>query len=102
MNQKALSEDIFALYYNARADFNDTSSYAAVKFEKPKEDSKGIIWSETYSDSNSILRGEDGEEISRQDGRVYIRKNNKNWDAGWYVYRDGEFYETQDDKSLKK
>ncbi|WP_249961243.1 YadA-like family protein [Histophilus somni] len=88
-DESVLNRDIFRLYYNARADFNDTSSYAATDFVKQHEDSRLPV----YADSDSILFGEDGQHISTSNGRIYIRKetvkNGKktpDYSNGYYIY----------------
>ncbi|WP_336595882.1 YadA-like family protein [Actinobacillus seminis] len=107
-DESVLSRDIFRLYYNARADFNDTSSYAATDFEKKHENQNLPV----YADGDSILFGEDGIHISRSDGRIYIRKetmvNGKNkpdYNNGYYVYDssfDENFHEFDGNDKYKK
>ncbi len=108
-DESVLSRDIFRLYYNARADFNNTSSYAATDFVKKHENEKLPV----YANEDSILFGEDGVYISRSDGRIYIRKekftNGKktpDYDNGYYVYDPSfneNFHEFDDkDKFVKE
>ncbi|WP_249963221.1 YadA-like family protein [Histophilus somni] len=91
---KALSEDMFALYYNARADFNDTKSYAAVKFEKPGNMDNGNKVEQFYNEEGVFL-ADDGATISGKDGRLYIRKkmeDGKLSSEDFYVFANGIFY----------
>uniref|UniRef100_Q0I550 Uncharacterized protein n=1 Tax=Histophilus somni (strain 129Pt) TaxID=205914 RepID=Q0I550_HISS1 len=109
--RKPLSRDIFRLFYNARSDFNDTGSYAAVHFAKagetvnvgngvqrPKEvmaDADGILYSENFTNYNHP----NGVQLSRKDGTIFIRKNPKSADYGYgdgyYTYQNGDFYESK-------
>ncbi|WP_195836293.1 YadA-like family protein [Campylobacter portucalensis] len=107
--RKALSRDVFRLFYNARSNFNDTGSYAATKFNKAGHiengkkqtvmaDADGILYSKDFDDYNSQDKGE---ALSKKDGKIYIRKKgndgNPSYNAGYYVYHQGIFYEAQGD-----